>query len=144
MGPLANFPMPPEDEELLDDGHNGAPAIPGSQGAGTDASTARYPVRQMMQLIENVAAKQTCVLYADWTTWCIRLEQCLIQMKRRRGPRGVSEAPAQPDQPLVAHAVFARPSRRRARPAGSLYEGSLRRIEAEWNVSAFARLGGPQ
>ena len=77
-GQLANFPMPPDDEELLPDGDAESTDDAAQQGSGA-SSTASYPVRQMMQLIENIAAKQTSVSKADWVTWCTRLEQCLIQ-----------------------------------------------------------------
>jgi hypothetical protein len=142
-GQLANFPMPPEDEELPDDGHDGAPGSPGSQGAGTDTLTARYPVRQMMQLIENVAAKQTSVSRADWTTWCTRLEQCLIQMKGSKVLEEFLRLGLNPISPLW-HTPFRPPFAATVETnEGSLYEGALRRIEAAWNVSALARLGGP-
>src|SRR5262249_15688754 len=75
---LADFPMPPAEEELLRDAdtETGDDAAHGQSGASITAS---YPVRQMMQLIENIAAKQTSVVRVDWVTWCTRLEQCLVQ-----------------------------------------------------------------
>ena len=62
------------------DCHLSGPA-PGDahQPGFTPPAGASYPVRQMMQLIENIAAKQTAVPKADWTTWCSRFEQCLTQ-----------------------------------------------------------------
>ena len=78
---LANFPMPPEDEELA-----GGDAKSFVDGVTATESTAQahssaYPVRRMMTLVEDIAAKQASIAPADWSTWCNRLEQVLIQSK---------------------------------------------------------------
>ncbi|MEO6316772.1 MAG: hypothetical protein ABIU63_15175 [Chitinophagaceae bacterium] len=41
--------------------------------------TGSYSIRKMMELVENIADKQTAVTFADWKVWCNRLEQCLAQ-----------------------------------------------------------------
>jgi hypothetical protein len=66
-GQLANFPMPPEDEEIQSNG-DGEPHNGGEHPGQFGTVIAKYPVRQVMQLIENIAAKQTSVARADWVT----------------------------------------------------------------------------
>lgn len=56
-GQLDNFPMPPADEELSPNGEPESPDGPTEQSTGGHF-TSRYPVRQMMELVENIAAKQ--------------------------------------------------------------------------------------
>jgi hypothetical protein len=142
-GQLANFPLPPEDEELLQEDQSDLPGGFAQQGVGGESSTARYPVRQMMQLIENIAAKQTAVSQADWVTWSTRLEQCLIQMRDSKVLEEFLKLRLNPLSPLW-HAPF-RPGFASTveTPEGALYEGTLARIEAAWNVTALAKLGGP-
>lgn len=137
---LANFPMPPDDEELLDDGDAGLSndATRESQGASLAAS---YPVRQMMQLVENIAAKQTSVSKADWVTWCTRLEQCLIQAAGSSVLEEFLKLDVNPLSPLW-HSPF--------RPAfattgetaeGLRYQSVLKRVETAWNVDSLTRFG---
>ena len=54
----------------------------------------------MMQLIENIAAKQTSVSRADWVTWCTRLEQCLIQATGSKVLEGFLKLDLNPLSPL--------------------------------------------
>ena len=54
--------------------------VTASEAAAQGRSSA-YPVRRMMTLVEDIASKQANVAQADWTTWCNRLEQVLIQSK---------------------------------------------------------------
>jgi len=137
---LANFPMPPDDEELLADADpklsdDAAPETPGA------SLEARYPVRQMMQLVENIAAKQTSVSKADWVTWCTRLEQCLIQAAGSNVLEEFLKLNLNPLSPLW-HCPF--------RPAfastgetaeGLRYESVLKRVETAWNVDGLTRFG---
>jgi hypothetical protein len=143
-GQLANFPLPPEDEELLPEDQVESAGRDVQQGVGGVSSTARYPVRQMMQLLENIAAKQTSVSQSDWVTWCTRLEQCLIQMRGSKVLEEFLNLQLNPLSPLW-HAPF-RPSFATTDETheGSLYQGTLARIEAAWNVAALAKLGGQE
>jgi hypothetical protein len=143
-GQLANFPLPPEDEEQLQDDQGDLPGGSAQQGAGGDSWTARYPVRQMMQLIENIAAKQTSVSQPDWVTWCTRLEQCLIQMKGSTVLEEFLKLRLNPLSPLW-HAPF-RPgfATTAETQEGSSYQATLGRIETAWNVAALARLEGQE
>ena len=78
---LASFPMPPDDEELAES--DVADAIDGvcASAAPQAGSPSTYPIRQMMSLIENIAAKQASIGEADWAMWCNRMEQVLTQAK---------------------------------------------------------------
>jgi hypothetical protein len=138
-GQLANFPMPPEEEELLAEGNPQSPD--GSSQRGSASHTANYPVRQMMQLIENIAAKQISVSKADWTTWCTRLEQCLIQAAGSKVLEEFLHLSLNPLSPLW-HVPF--------RPAfaintesseGLRYESVLKRVEDAWSVAGLRRFG---
>jgi hypothetical protein len=138
-GQLANFPMPPEEEELLADGNT--QFTDGSTQQDSASLTATYPVRQMMQLVENIAAKQISVSKADWTTWCTRLEQCLTQAAGSKILEEFLHLNLNPLSPLW-HSPF--------RPAfagttdtveGLRYESVLKRVEAAWNVAGLDRFG---
>ena len=137
---LANFPMPPDEEELLADGNLGV-----GNGVATPifeaSAAANYPVRQMMQLVENIAAKQISVTKADWVLWCTRLEQCLIQATGSPVIDEFLKLSLNPLSPLW-HGQF--------RPdfaidpetlEGLRYEDVLKRIETAWNVAHLTRFG---
>ena len=137
---LANFPMPPDEEELLADG-DAESTDDASQESSGASLTASYPVRQMMQLVENIAAKQTSVSKADWVTWCTRLEQCLVQAAGSNVLEQFLELNLNPLSPLW-HRPF--------RPAfaatgetaeGLRYESVLKRVETAWNVAGLSRFG---
>lgn len=137
---LADFPMPPDEEELLADANTESTDDIDQQGSGP-SSTANYPVRQMMQLVENIAAKQTSVSKADWVTWCTRLEQCLIQAAGSKVLEEFLKLNLNPLSPLW-HCPF--------RPAfaintetaeGLQYESVLKRVEVAWNVAGLSRFG---
>jgi hypothetical protein len=77
---LENFPMPPDDDpppegEDQPGDHPAYPPPPSAAGSRPPA----YPVREMMMLLERIAAKQIAVVEADWSAWCTRLEQSLSQ-----------------------------------------------------------------
>ena len=137
---LADFPMPPDEAELLADSSSvlNNNAAPFSSG---DAFAASYPVRQMMQLVENIASKQTSVTRVDWVSWCTRLEQCLVQAAGSAVLEEFLKININPLSPLW-HPSF--------RPAfamtcetaeGRLYESVLKRVEAAWNVAGLPGLG---
>ncbi|MDH4099094.1 MAG: hypothetical protein OEV28_00790 [Nitrospirota bacterium] len=139
---LANFPMPPDDEELVNEDDQVAQSATRPQLARPTLA-AVYPIRQMMQLVENIAAKQTAISEVDWASWCTRLEQCLIQATDSSVVEVFREKiKINPLSPLW-HAPF--------RPAfaetayteeGQRYEDALRRVEMEWNVASLTKIGG--
>jgi hypothetical protein len=142
-GQLANFPMPPADEELFPDGDS-EPMNGGTPQSTRTVETANYPVRQMMQLIENIAAKQTSVSQADWATWCTRLEQCLIQAAASKVLEEFLKLGLNPLSPLW-HAPFRPDFAETAETAkteeGQRYEEALKRVEEAWNVATLSKLG---
>ncbi len=76
---LADFPLPP-DEDGGDNGDGGSDDNEGRDKAqGRSAPMTSYPIRQMMELVESIAAKQTGIDIMDWVLWCNRLEQTLGQ-----------------------------------------------------------------
>ena len=139
-GQLANFPMPPSNEELLPEGDGELPDGVLQQGMGGNAS-ASYPVRQMMQLLENIAAKQTSIGQPDWTAWCTRLEQCLIQAAGSKALEEFVKLKLNPLSPLW-HAPF-RPdfALSGATSDGLRYGEALARVEAVWNVAMLSSIG---
>jgi len=140
-GQLANFPIPPDDEEILSNG-DGEPHNGGGHPGPFATVTAKYPVRQMMQLIENIAAKQTSVTQADWVTWCTRFEQCLVQAAGSRVLQEFVSLEINPLSPLW-HTPF-RPSfaENAETLEGALYEKVLKRVEDAWKVAGLHQMGG--
>ncbi len=137
---LANFPMLPDDEDLPPEDVPVAPSK-SKVRSSTPTPEAIYPTRQMMQLIENIAAKQTAVRQDDWLAWCARLEQCLIQASSSLVLKAFIELEINPLSPLW-HVPF-RPTfaETAATPDGQRYETTLHRVEAEWNVASFRKIG---
>lgn len=139
-GQLANFPMPPDDEELQPDGDD-EPRVDSDPVSGSASLGVSYPVRQLMQLVENIAAKQTGVPQADWTMWCQRFEQCLTQAAESPVLAGFVSLGLNPLSPLW-HAPF-RPefAATSETDEGRCYEEALKRVEAAWNVTGLCGLG---
>ena len=137
---LANFPMP-QDEPTEPGEPNGRTGVgPPVPGVPANAS---YPIREMMQLIENIAAKQSAVSQIDWPAWCIRLEQCLIQASGDQLLEAFTKFDLNPLSPLwyspfrPDYAVTA------ATKEGQAYEVALTRIELDWKVNDLPKIGGP-
>jgi hypothetical protein len=142
-GQLANFPMPPDDEDLPPASDFEPPANP-NQPLGTTPSSAHYPVRQMMQLIENIAAKQTAVSQADWSTWCARLEQCLAQAAGSPTLTAFSDLAINPLSPLWQPPFRPAFAETADTPDGQRYEDVLRRVEVNWKVAELDSIGARQ
>lgn len=139
-GQLANFPMPPDDEELRPDGDD--ESVVGAAQPSTDASaTASYPVRQVMQLIENIAAKQTSVSKPDWSTWCIRFEQCLIQAAGSKVLEEFLKLSLNPLSPLWWPPFRPDFAVTDETPEGLRFEEALKRVESAWNIAGLAKFG---
>jgi len=137
---LANFPMPPDDEDIIAEGRE---VIGGAAGGSHTQQTmgSRYPVRELMQLVENIASKQTSILKVDWSMWCNRLEQCLIQSKESPVLTEFRDFKLNPLSPLW-HEPF--------RPdfaiddttyEGKMYEDTLKSIENAWRVNKLPSIG---
>lgn len=137
---LSDFPLPPsEDEEDNDDDGNGDK----NKAKGNSVPTLSYPIRQMMELVENIAAKQTEIDEMDWSYWCNCLEQILGQARDSSPVRYFcDELKLNPLSPL-RHQSF-RPSFAEtcASEPGKLYEDTLDRIESSWKVNELSPIGG--
>ena len=142
-GQLANFPMPPEDEEIQSNG-DGEPHNGDEHPSPFGTVIGKYPVRQMMQFIENIAAKQTSVARPDWVTWCTRFEQCLIQAADSKVLQEFASLQLNPLSSLW-YAPFRPSFAENAETAeGALYETVLKRVEDAWKVADLHRIGGPE
>ncbi len=137
---LANFPMPPDEDELSDvNPFIGATLDDESREDSSGSSS--YMIRQVMELIENIAAKQTMLHNRDWASWCVRLERCLTQAAKstivkefkRLGLNPLSPLWAKPFRPVFAET--------RHTPEGQQYEIVLSKIEEAWSVSSLASIG---
>ncbi len=140
---LQSFPMPPDEEDIPPpddpppDGH-GRPT-----GGSATLQAVVYPIRRMMQLVENIAARQTSVPPADWTAWCIRLEQSLCQAANSRVAASFQTLGLNPISPLWQkpfRPTFAETSET---PEGRTYEDALKRVESTWGMCGLKQIGEP-
>lgn len=138
---LANFPMPPEDEELV--GSDAMDAIDGVVAAGVAQATSpsAYPVRRMMILVEEIAAKQVAIAVTDWAMWCNRLEQVLTQAKDSEVVRAFQSISLNPLHPLFAPAFRPAFAATAQTQQGVRYEAALNAAIAAWQLENCAKLG---
>ena len=142
---LAGFPMPPEPDESDNDLGPQEEPEPGRQSGfrAVRADMADYPIRRMMELLENIAAKQTELSEADWQLWCCRLEQTLHQMRGctvvdyfrqvvRLNPVSPLYQPA--FRPAFAETGDSEP--------GERYERALQAVTEAWEVEGLPAIGG--
>jgi hypothetical protein len=139
---LANFPMPPEDEELTGgDAQDGVDGVEATE-TSTQPNESTYPVRRMMTLVEDIAAKQANVAQADWGTWCSRLEQVLVQSKDSLVVKAFQNIGLNPLYPLL-QPVFRPSFASTANTAeGARYESALQRVIEAWALEGHPALGG--
>jgi hypothetical protein len=96
----------------------------------------------MMQLVENIATRQTEVDKQDWFMWCARLEQTLLQATeslalaafKRIGLNPLSPMFEKPFRPAFAELDVSQEAQR--------YVDALRRVEQAWGVAGLQRMGG--
>ena len=137
---LANFPMPPDDEDLPgDDPPEDASTMPTTTASGP--SMASYPIRQMMEFIENIAAKQTCIVETDWAVWCNRLEQTLVQASGSGIVQAFRELGLNPLSPLRATPFRPEFAELPQTSAGERYEEVLTKVEEAWGVCGLLKIG---
>jgi hypothetical protein len=138
---LANFPMPPEDEELA--GSDAMDAIDGVVADGIALATppSAYPVRRMMILVEDIAAKQIAIAEPDWAMWCNRLEQVLTQAKDSEVVRAFQSITLNPLHPLFAPAFRPAFAATAQTQQGARYEAALNAAIAAWQLENCAKLG---
>lgn len=140
---LSSFPMPPDDDAASEDSdQNGE--LGASAQVGTRPRIASYPVREMMELIEQIATRQTSVDEPDWTAWCCRLQQTLMLVANSKGVQAFRELQLDPLSPLKAapfRPVFAESGET---TAGQTYEDVLRHLSREWRVDGLPAIGAQQ
>lgn len=143
---LADFPLPADDDgDDPDDGNNEINSNDAKEATTKKSSEPLgYPIRQMMELIESIAAKQTEINEMDWVLWCNRLEQTLCQARESTAVTAFLALGLNPLSPLW-HTMF-RPSfaETTESDAGRLYESTLVRIEKSWVVDQLTAIGGTQ
>jgi len=139
---LADFPLPP-DEDSGDEGDDGRDESDGKDIAKSrSVATTSYPIRQMMDLIESIAAKQTGIDEMDWVLWCNRLEQTLGQaadsapVKYFRDKLGLN-----PLSPLRLPSFRPSFAENRDQALGAIYDDALGRTEVSWKVNELSPIG---
>ena len=140
---LDHFPMPPPEDELVTEADEEADSD-GLEQRASRSQTASYPIRQMMQLIENIAAKQTAVSQNDWTMWCTRLEQCLTMASKNPILNEFKKLGLNPLTPLREEPFRPRFAENDDSAEGKRYCDVLSRIELAWKVKELSPIGEQQ
>jgi len=140
---LDHFPMPPPEEELVSEADDGTDSD-GVEQRASRSQTASYPIRQMMQLIENIAAKQTAVSQNDWIMWCTRLEQCLIMASKNPILEEFKKLELNPLSPLREKPFRPAFAENDDSEEGKAYSTVLSRIEFAWSVEKLSPIGEQQ
>lgn len=140
---LADFPLPPADDvdEPDDSGDARTADInAGPSGRGAPAAPGSYAIRRVMELVEQIAARQTALHEADWTAWCVRLRQTLEQAKNDAEIAAFRALRLNPLSPLRARPFRPDFALDGTTSAGQLYEDTLDRVAAAWQVAALEHL----
>ena len=150
---LATFPVPPDNDEDSADGLESdgeTPEETDDDPDPTDGSptgrkrrrkTTSYPIREMMQFIENIAEKQSSLHPSDWSAWCMRLEQSLVQAKANPVLMEFKKLNLNPLSPLRCNPFRPTFAKLGPEPESMLYENVLDRIEQAWEVSQLHCIG---
>ena len=139
---LESFPMPPDEEDLPPDGDGLVPDVVSQPSTATASKPAAYPIRRMMLLVENIAAKQTTVSRADWLVWCTRLEQSMLQAAESSAVKAFIDLELNPLSPLREPPFRPTFAEAADTPEGRCYERVLERIEEKWEVGGLQTIGG--
>lgn len=141
---LVDFPMPPlgdgDGVENNDEDDKESPADTGSPKA-RPMSISPYPIRQMMELVESIAARQTVLSPSDWPLWCSRLEQTLIQAKDSEGVKAFQALGINPLSPLLQPCFRPTFAETAAVPEGKAYEETIACVEESWGVNQLRPIG---
>lgn len=138
---LANFPMPPDDEDIPGDDQNRGSGSSDNTATYGSGGNANYPIRHMMEFLENIADKQTAINEADWASWLSRLEQTLFQMSDCAVLNEFRELGLNPLSPLLEPAFRPTFAETGTSEAGRKYEDVLARTERKWGVVDRLKLG---
>jgi len=138
-GRLADFPMLPADDQDTEAGRTETRgAKPGPASAETE--TTLY-IRSLMELVEQVARKQTLLEPPDWELWCNRLEESLIDVASSEAVKAACLLGLNPLSPLQAapfRPTFAEDS---TTAHGQRYEHALTLIANKWGVDHLPSIG---
>lgn len=142
---LMGFPAAPDDDPPPGAGEGpgdeGDDDEEGGGGGGGAGGVAPYPVRQMMELVENIAAKQTALARADWPAWCARLEQTLARIGDSPVVDYFRRLELNPLSPLRRAAFRPEFAEADDTPEGEMYAAFLARVEEKWGVAALDVIG---
>lgn len=139
---LADFPMPQEEDGEDSGGDENEDK---HTRKGRPAAVASYPIRQMMELIESIAAKQTGIDEMDWVFWCNRLEQTLGQAGDSAAVRYFrDELKLNPLSPLRHHSFRPSFAETEGSEPGRLYDDTLSRIGERWKVNELSPIEGAE
>lgn len=139
---LADFPLPPPEEDLED---ADAADLSGDRSPDAQATAAappsRYAIRELMTLVENIATLQERLSQSDWRTWCCRLEQTLALASESEGARLCHAFGINLLSPLRQAEFRPTFAESESTPEGQMYNAVLQRIELAWRVSTLPSLG---
>ena len=144
---LENFPAAADGDDGSDDTGDVDPEDPKktalaavlSAGAG---GVGAYPVRQMMELVERIASRQTIVLQADWPAWCARLEQTLARLEESPVLTYFCTLGLNPLSPLRVPAFRPAYAESSESVYGAIYESMLARVDVRWKTADLPVMGG--
>ena len=139
---LDSFPLAADEE---DDPEGESPEGKDGQGKAKGNNkgdhAARHPIRNLMTLVENIANKQTAIAPADWSNWCSRLEQTLMQAAKSADVRGFDELKLNPLSPLWEKPFRPSFAETAHSDEGERYEQVLRDVQVAWGVDQAERIG---
>lgn len=139
---LADFPIPPSGDDDPDEADETYESMASNSQNLAAVTVPGYPIRQMMDLVESIASKQTEIDEMDWLLWCRRLEQTLGQTS---GSTPVSyfrdELGLNPLSPLRHRSFRPTFAEQSDSDSGRLYDQTLDRIERDWKVCGLSPIG---
>lgn len=142
---LANFPQSTIDEDAGGDGDEGGIDSGNTGGSGaSNSESAAYPIRRMMALVEQIAAKQIDLNELDWLTWCTRLEQSLMQAAKDPIINVFRSMKLNPLSPLRQPQFLPQYAEQASSPAGVIYGELLDRVEKSWEIVDLCKIGVSQ
>ena len=112
-----------------------------SPKATTEVGATVYPIRRMMDLVEQIASKQIEIHRQDWLLWCTRLEQSLLQVANDSVIKVFKELHLNPLSPLYEAAFLPEYAEQASSPEGANYRDMLARIEVTWGVIGLRKIG---
>lgn len=128
-----------DEEDLLEDFLTGSPEQ--RDGSSARVASDRSAVRQVMGQIERIAAKQSALEPDDWTEWCFRLEQLLVQARESDALAAYRALGLNPLSILKAVPFRPRFARDNTSEAGRQYEAAIDRVARAWRVDKLVPIG---